>query len=899
MSKYIGKRIVPKHCGEWKKEVAYEMLSIVLDKDRGNSYISRCEVPAGVELSDAKYWALCSDFSQQIQDMSDQLSETESRMTEDLSETKAAMSEELEQESERLNHTVDAAKQTLEEQVSMAREELAQGRLDMENTAQRLEARLDANVAASTVPDSDYAAELVDMRVTLTGETFPSAGAAMRGEVERLECEISEAVEKSVSEARLGCLGINGNLALAFLPAKDPKPNGATLEIGKYLAYRIISTTTWGQLYHSFVNAKMGAMRKYLFLSKIRVISGSTKGISCYQYSPEGENLNSHVKKVANISSGDYQIVVGYGEILENAAQIDVSPCVADLDSVIECDSYCVLVDATAYTDTELEELFRYMTEEEDNYLIRNYENWGVSGMPLYVQASKNAERAQVAESLSGNMAYHVPSYSMLEKNGGAFIQSADDAAWAEIRATRSAEWGTHAGIRLRNLTAGTYLACARFTQIEADEGGVGIPGIGAIEPGIANWASFTSFGTCQLNQPPNQMKILYEYGGGKEYLNFNVQLQGNQFASFQAVIWVYDVSGLTEEEREWMLTQEVPENATAVRLSLKAYQADMAKNAETSALADYAEEAGTAESAHFAEKAGTTEKTEYATISGKWNGKKALVIGDSITAAGKWQQKLSELLGMKVVTHAKGGIGIVKMVDGDNGLTGVYDEETDAAGILRPLTQEDVMDVDLIIGLPAYNERATQYGTAEDLCPQQHTTNGEIQYFINRIYEELNKSGNLTCRVLIATPHCAGKYGYVDADGYEEYPAGTGMTMERLSDLISEIASRNNIPVCDLWHRSGINRSTWCVFGAKPDAVDDRYTKYELDSNGEVVGTSPLRYVNGNSYYQLREGEVVLETYTGSSPYPFNADQLHCSTDGYARIGECIVGAVICAYGV
>ena len=237
-------------------------------------------------------------------------------------------------------------------------------------------------------------------------------------------------------------------------------------------------------------------------------------------------------------------------------------------------------------------------------------------------------------------------------------------------------------------------------------------------------------------------MKILYEYGGGKDYLNFNVQLQGNQFASFQAVIWVYDVSGLTEEEREWMLTQEVPENATAVRLSLKAYQADMAKNAETSALADYAEEAGTAESAHFAEKAGTTEKTEYATISGKWNGKKALVIGDSITAAGKWQQKLSELLGMKVVTHAKGGIGIVKMVDGDNGLTGVYDEETDAAGILRPLTQEDVMDVDLIIGLPAYNERATQYGTAEDLYPQQHTINGEIQYFINRIYEELNKSG-------------------------------------------------------------------------------------------------------------------------------------------------------------
>ena len=104
------------------------MLSIVLDKDRGDSYISRCEVPAGVELSDAKYWALCSDFSQQIQDMSDQLSETESRMTEDISDTTAAMSEALEQESERRNHTVDAAKQPREQQGRMARAELAQRR---------------------------------------------------------------------------------------------------------------------------------------------------------------------------------------------------------------------------------------------------------------------------------------------------------------------------------------------------------------------------------------------------------------------------------------------------------------------------------------------------------------------------------------------------------------------------------------------------------------------------------------------------------------------------------------------------------------------------------------------------------------------------------------------------
>ena len=30
MAKYVGKRVVPKHCGAWTKNKEYEMLSIVL-----------------------------------------------------------------------------------------------------------------------------------------------------------------------------------------------------------------------------------------------------------------------------------------------------------------------------------------------------------------------------------------------------------------------------------------------------------------------------------------------------------------------------------------------------------------------------------------------------------------------------------------------------------------------------------------------------------------------------------------------------------------------------------------------------------------------------------------------------------------------------------------------------
>ena len=271
MSKYIGKRIVPKHCGEWNKDIPYEMLSIVLHTESGESYISRCEVPAGMDLMDGRYWAVCSRFSQQIKDMethlqetesrmNQNLSETETRMAEDLHSTKAAMSEELGVTAERLNHTVEATKQTLGQRVDEACEDLAEGKKEMESTARRLEARLDANVSASTKPNADYAAELVDLRVTLSGENYDSAGAAVRSEVERLEDRIRDSIDEAADKAKEACIGVNANLAAVFPSAGEAKANGAVREPGKYLAYRITSTTTWGQLYLRYKNTRMGSI---------------------------------------------------------------------------------------------------------------------------------------------------------------------------------------------------------------------------------------------------------------------------------------------------------------------------------------------------------------------------------------------------------------------------------------------------------------------------------------------------------------------------------------------------------------------------------------------------------------------------------------------------------------
>lgn len=44
MAKYIGKRIVPKHCGYWDKTKAYEMECIVYNRADGKSSLSHRSV---------------------------------------------------------------------------------------------------------------------------------------------------------------------------------------------------------------------------------------------------------------------------------------------------------------------------------------------------------------------------------------------------------------------------------------------------------------------------------------------------------------------------------------------------------------------------------------------------------------------------------------------------------------------------------------------------------------------------------------------------------------------------------------------------------------------------------------------------------------------------------------
>lgn len=138
MSEYIGSRIVPKHCGYWSSGSAYEVLSIVLYAATGDSYIARKEVPGGTEIGNTEYWALCADFSAQL-------------------------------------------------------EVLANKVASIQGTADTLAEQIAANVSASTDADADYAAEVVDARVGADGNIYGSLGAAVRGQFERISLYLAEA----------------------------------------------------------------------------------------------------------------------------------------------------------------------------------------------------------------------------------------------------------------------------------------------------------------------------------------------------------------------------------------------------------------------------------------------------------------------------------------------------------------------------------------------------------------------------------------------------------------------------------------------------------------------------------------------------------------------------------
>ena len=186
MAKYVGKRVVPKHCGAWSKNKEYEMLSIVLDEASGESYISRRVVPVGTLLTDEYYWSICSLFSQQIADMGEEFEERQNQISQNNANTLAAVRQDNDSTEQAIKDDNAATKQHVDEsleettedltgKVNNAMSSLAEGRAQLNSTNEALTARMNSIVGGAT---SDT--ELLDGRVDFRNKTHENLGQHLR-----------------------------------------------------------------------------------------------------------------------------------------------------------------------------------------------------------------------------------------------------------------------------------------------------------------------------------------------------------------------------------------------------------------------------------------------------------------------------------------------------------------------------------------------------------------------------------------------------------------------------------------------------------------------------------------------------------------------------------------------
>ncbi len=191
MPKYVGRRIVPKHGGIWEKTKEYEELIIVLCQETGVSYISKLSVPAGTEIFNEHYWAVCSEFSEQIklaedhltqtaEDVHTELTETESRISKNVSETEERVTQKLTDTVQNVNDSLSDTTTTLAKKVTDAQKQLEDGRTAMQQSAVSLNSRMNS-IASGKTTDK----ETLDARVDSAGKTYDSFGAHLRSRADK------------------------------------------------------------------------------------------------------------------------------------------------------------------------------------------------------------------------------------------------------------------------------------------------------------------------------------------------------------------------------------------------------------------------------------------------------------------------------------------------------------------------------------------------------------------------------------------------------------------------------------------------------------------------------------------------------------------------------------------
>lgn len=186
MAKYVGKRIVPLPCGEWVQNREYEMLSVVLHAPTGDSYMAKRQVPAGTAITDTTFWAKSSAYSQQFQNVSNQLTETLRQVRADNDATEAAIRQDNTATTQAVEESNESTRQHVDESLAETTEELIgkvntavsamnQSKNQFDAASASLTARMNSIVGGATTNT-----EILDARVDADNNEHTNLGERLR-----------------------------------------------------------------------------------------------------------------------------------------------------------------------------------------------------------------------------------------------------------------------------------------------------------------------------------------------------------------------------------------------------------------------------------------------------------------------------------------------------------------------------------------------------------------------------------------------------------------------------------------------------------------------------------------------------------------------------------------------
>lgn len=218
--------------------------------------------------------------------------------------------------------------------------------------------------------------------------------------------------------------------------------------------------------------------------------------------------------------------------------------------------------------------------------------------------------------------------------------------------------------------------------------------------------------------------------------------------------------------------------------------------------------------------------------------GKKVAVFGDSIMEFGNIPETIAQLSGATVYDCSVGGTRMARHTENTQGNlynelcmyrlanyinTGNYTGLTQATESLKnnhnddntanmnTLKSIDWAQIDIAIiafGTNDYhgNNNAVEIGTDSDILSDGSTFKGAINYTVDQL---LSKYPNL--QIIFTTPIYRNRFSSVgDNLNSDIHVNDKGLCLKDYADAIKEVASKNHLPVIDLFSESGINKYTY-----------------------------------------------------------------------------------------